>query len=131
MALGAEPVTTTVEGRERYTVSIRYPRDYRADPKPSPAEVLIPLPNGGTVPLGEVAKVSLAQGPLKHPHRGRAARSLYLCRFARPRSRRLCRRCAKGGGGAGRFPARLLRDVERPVRISTSAPRRGCRSWCR
>ena len=32
MALGAEPVTTTVEGRERYTVSIRYPRDYRSDP---------------------------------------------------------------------------------------------------
>jgi len=30
MALGAEPVTTTVEGRERYTVSIRYPRDYRS-----------------------------------------------------------------------------------------------------
>jgi Cu(I)/Ag(I) efflux system membrane protein CusA/SilA len=28
MALGAEPMTTTVEGRERYTVSIRYPRDY-------------------------------------------------------------------------------------------------------
>ena len=36
MALGAEPVTTTVEGRERYTVSIRYPRDYRSTPKPSP-----------------------------------------------------------------------------------------------
>jgi len=33
MALGAEPVTTTVEGRERYTVSIRYPRDYRSDPQ--------------------------------------------------------------------------------------------------
>ncbi|MFL5050681.1 MAG: efflux RND transporter permease subunit, partial [Xanthobacteraceae bacterium] len=32
MALGAEPVTTTVEGRERYAVSIRYPRDYRSDP---------------------------------------------------------------------------------------------------
>jgi hypothetical protein len=33
MALGAEPVATTVEGRERYTVSIRYPRDYRSDPQ--------------------------------------------------------------------------------------------------
>jgi copper/silver efflux system protein len=31
MALGAEPVTTTVEGRERYTVSIRYPRDAPAE----------------------------------------------------------------------------------------------------
>ena len=32
-ALGAEAVTTTVEGRERYTVSIRYPRDLRSDPQ--------------------------------------------------------------------------------------------------
>jgi Cu(I)/Ag(I) efflux system membrane protein CusA/SilA len=63
MALGAEPVTTTVEGRERYTVSIRYPRDYRSRPADIATEVLIPLPKGGTVPLGEVAKVGLAQGP--------------------------------------------------------------------
>jgi Cu(I)/Ag(I) efflux system membrane protein CusA/SilA len=63
MALGAEPVTTTVEGRERYTVSIRYPRDYRSDPEAIASQVLIPMPDGGTVPLGQVAKVSLAQGP--------------------------------------------------------------------
>jgi Cu(I)/Ag(I) efflux system membrane protein CusA/SilA len=63
MALGAEPVTTTVEGRERYTVRIRYPRDYRSDPQAVANEVLIPMPDGGTVPLGQVAKVSLAQGP--------------------------------------------------------------------
>src|SRR4051794_13757278 len=63
MALGAEPVTTTVEGRERYAVTIRYPRDYRSDPQAIATEVLIPMPDGGTVPLGQVAKVSLAQGP--------------------------------------------------------------------
>src|ERR1700726_2101975 len=63
MALGAEPVTTTVEGRERYTVSIRYPRDYRSAPQASATEVLIPMAGGSTVPLGQVAKVSLAQGP--------------------------------------------------------------------
>jgi Cu(I)/Ag(I) efflux system membrane protein CusA/SilA len=63
MALGAEPVTTTVEGRERYTVTIRYPRDYRSDPQAIATEVLIPTAEGGTVPLGQVAKVSLAQGP--------------------------------------------------------------------
>jgi len=63
MALGAEPVTTTVEGRERYTVSIRYPRDYRSDLQAIASEVLIPLADGGAVPLGQVAKVSLAQGP--------------------------------------------------------------------
>ncbi|MDI1345395.1 MAG: CusA/CzcA family heavy metal efflux RND transporter [Pseudolabrys sp.] len=62
-ALGAEAVTTTVEGRERYTVSIRYPRELRSDPQAIASQVLIPLPNGGTVPLGEVAKVELAKGP--------------------------------------------------------------------
>jgi Cu(I)/Ag(I) efflux system membrane protein CusA/SilA len=63
MALGAEPVTTTVEGRERYSVSIRYPRDYRSDPQAIASEVLIPTADGGAVPLKQVAKVSLAQGP--------------------------------------------------------------------
>jgi Cu(I)/Ag(I) efflux system membrane protein CusA/SilA len=62
-ALGADAVTTTVEGRERYTVSLRYPRELRSDPRSIASEVLIPLPNGGTVPLGEVAKVELAKGP--------------------------------------------------------------------
>jgi copper/silver efflux system protein len=63
MALGAEAVTTTVEGRERYTVSIRYPRDLRSDPQAIATQVLVSLPDGGTVPLGEVAKVSLSLGP--------------------------------------------------------------------
>jgi copper/silver efflux system protein len=63
MALGAEPVTTTVEGRERYTVSLRYPRDYRSDPQSIATQVLIPTADGGAVPLGQIAKVSLAQGP--------------------------------------------------------------------
>jgi Cu(I)/Ag(I) efflux system membrane protein CusA/SilA len=62
-ALGADAVTTTVEGRERYTVSLRYPRELRSDPQSIASEVLIPLPNGGTVPLGQVAKVELAKGP--------------------------------------------------------------------
>src|SRR6476660_1891440 len=60
MALGAEPVTTTVEGRERYTVSIRYPRDYRSDPQAIASEVLVPLADGGTIPLGQVAQLTLA-----------------------------------------------------------------------
>ena len=61
--LGAETVTTTVEGRERYGVSVRYPRDLRNDPETIAREVLVPLPNGASVPLGQVARVRLAQGP--------------------------------------------------------------------
>jgi Cu(I)/Ag(I) efflux system membrane protein CusA/SilA len=63
MALGAETVTTTIEGRERYGVSIRYPRDYRSGPQAIASQVLIPVAGGSTVPLGQVAKVSLEQGP--------------------------------------------------------------------
>jgi Cu(I)/Ag(I) efflux system membrane protein CusA/SilA len=63
MALGGDAVTTTVEGRERYTVNIRYPRDLRANPRAIASDVLVPLPNGGTVPLGEVASVELKRGP--------------------------------------------------------------------
>jgi Cu(I)/Ag(I) efflux system membrane protein CusA/SilA len=61
-ALGAEPITTTVEGRERYTVAIRYPRDLRSDPQSIAKNALVALPNGGTVPLGEVADLRLTQG---------------------------------------------------------------------
>ena len=42
--LGAEAVTTTVEGRERYTVNVRYPQAYRADPQSMAENVLIALP---------------------------------------------------------------------------------------
>jgi len=62
MALGAEPITTTVEGRERYTVAIRYPRALRSDPQAIAKDVLVSLPGGGTVPLGEVADIKLTQG---------------------------------------------------------------------
>ncbi|PPD03475.1 MAG: CusA/CzcA family heavy metal efflux RND transporter, partial [Methylocystis sp.] len=62
-ALGGETITTTVEGRERYGVNIRYPRDFRSDPRAIASEVLIAMPGGGTVPLGEVARVELVRGP--------------------------------------------------------------------
>jgi Cu(I)/Ag(I) efflux system membrane protein CusA/SilA len=54
-ALGGETITTTVEGRERYGVNLRYPRDLRSDPQSIAREVLVAMPAGGTVPLGEVA----------------------------------------------------------------------------
>jgi Cu(I)/Ag(I) efflux system membrane protein CusA/SilA len=62
-AIGAETVTTTVEGRERYAVSLRYPRDMRSDPDAIAREVLVPLANGASIPLGEVAQIRRTQGP--------------------------------------------------------------------
>jgi copper/silver efflux system protein len=62
-ALGGQTVTTTVEGRQRFTVNMRYPRDLRDNPKKIASDILVPMPAGGAVPLGEVATVQLARGP--------------------------------------------------------------------
>jgi Cu(I)/Ag(I) efflux system membrane protein CusA/SilA len=66
-ALGGEMVTTTVEGRERFGVIVRYPRELRSSPDLIEREVLVPIAgmNGGSgamVPLGQVARVQVAQG---------------------------------------------------------------------
>ena len=62
MAMGGETVTTTVEGRERYGVTIRYPRDLRSDPQAIAREVQVSTPSGASVPLGEVANVERKRG---------------------------------------------------------------------
>jgi len=62
MALGSEVVTSTVEGRERYGVAIRYPRAFRSDPQSIARDIHVSLSGGGTVPLGEVAEVRLTRG---------------------------------------------------------------------
>jgi Cu(I)/Ag(I) efflux system membrane protein CusA/SilA len=61
-ALGGEMVTTTVEGRERYGVTVRYPRELRGDPQQIAREVLVPIMDGNMIPLGQVAKVVVAKG---------------------------------------------------------------------
>jgi Cu(I)/Ag(I) efflux system membrane protein CusA/SilA len=66
-ALGGETVTTMVEGRERFGVSVRYPRDLRSSPQMIASQVLVPIGGemGGPpamVPLGQMAKVEVAKG---------------------------------------------------------------------
>ena len=61
-ALGGEMVSTTVEGRERFGVTVRYPRELRAHPAQIEREVLVPVMGGAMVPLGQVAKVMVARG---------------------------------------------------------------------
>lgn len=60
--LGGEMVTTMVEGRERFGVSVRYPRELRSDPQVIAREVLVPTMEGGMIPLGQLAKVEIAKG---------------------------------------------------------------------
>ncbi|MEO8198688.1 MAG: efflux RND transporter permease subunit, partial [Thermoanaerobaculia bacterium] len=61
-AIGGENITTTIEGRERYPVSVRYPRDLRDDPDRL-ARVLVPVASGAQVPLSELADLRVTQGP--------------------------------------------------------------------
>jgi Cu(I)/Ag(I) efflux system membrane protein CusA/SilA len=61
-AIGGETVTTTVEGRERYPVNVRYKRELRDDPDRL-KRVLIPTPTGAQIPLGQIAEMVITQGP--------------------------------------------------------------------
>ncbi len=62
-ALGGEVITTTVEGRERFGVITRYPRELRSDPDSIARQVLVPTSAGALIPLGQLAKISLEKGP--------------------------------------------------------------------
>jgi Cu(I)/Ag(I) efflux system membrane protein CusA/SilA len=60
--IGGESITTTVEGRERYPVSVRYGRELRDDPERL-KRILIPGMNGAQVPLGQLIDLRLTSGP--------------------------------------------------------------------
>src|SRR5260370_11140400 len=78
-ALGGQTVTTTVEGRQRFSVNMRYPRDLRENPQTIANDVLVPMPSGGAVPLGEVAKVTPARGPTSiRTENGQLATYIYV-----------------------------------------------------
>jgi Cu(I)/Ag(I) efflux system membrane protein CusA/SilA len=61
-AIGGETVTTTVEGRERYSVNVRYGRDYREDLR-SLERVLVPTPTGAQIPMAQIADIRRVEGP--------------------------------------------------------------------
>ncbi|MBU8934845.1 MAG: CusA/CzcA family heavy metal efflux RND transporter [candidate division Zixibacteria bacterium] len=60
-AIGGMSFTSTIEGRERYPINVRYPRELRDDPE-AMRRVLIPIPGGGKVPLGQIATLGFSKG---------------------------------------------------------------------
>jgi Cu(I)/Ag(I) efflux system membrane protein CusA/SilA len=62
-ALGGEMVTTAVEGRERFSIGVRYPRELRSDPYTIARNVLVPVADGAMVPLGQLAELVVRKGP--------------------------------------------------------------------
>lgn len=62
-AIGGEMVTTMVEGRERFGVIVRYPRELRNSPNAIGNHSLVPTADGAMIPLSSVAHLSLSKGP--------------------------------------------------------------------
>jgi Cu(I)/Ag(I) efflux system membrane protein CusA/SilA len=63
VALGGMPLTTTVEGLERYAVNLRYSRDFREN-LGALREIVIPTPSGAQVPLGQLATIETVHAPM-------------------------------------------------------------------
>jgi Cu(I)/Ag(I) efflux system membrane protein CusA/SilA len=61
-AIGGMEVSRTVEGRERYPITVSYARDFREDPE-ALRRILVATPSGAQVPLGQVARLSFETGP--------------------------------------------------------------------
>jgi Cu(I)/Ag(I) efflux system membrane protein CusA/SilA len=61
-AIGGQNVTTTVEGRERFPVDVRYMRDFRTDPQ-ALDRVLVATPSGAQIPITQLATISMTMGP--------------------------------------------------------------------
>ncbi len=61
-AVGGMNVSWTVEGLERYPINVRYPRELRDSPA-ALREILVSTPRGGSVPLGQVATLTVRDGP--------------------------------------------------------------------
>ncbi|GGD13188.1 cation transporter [Hyunsoonleella pacifica] len=62
VAVGGMVLTQTVEGRERYGVRVRYPRELRANPNDL-KQIYVPVEKGSPVPLSELASIRYEQGP--------------------------------------------------------------------
>src|SRR5208282_4159266 len=63
VALGGMPLSTTVEGLERYAVHLRYSRDFREN-LGALREIIVPTPAGAQVPLGQLAKIETVHAPM-------------------------------------------------------------------
>jgi len=62
VAIGGKMITQTVEGRERYGVRVRYPREQRSSPSDL-ENIYVPTPNGNPIPLKELVTLKYEQGP--------------------------------------------------------------------
>jgi Cu(I)/Ag(I) efflux system membrane protein CusA/SilA len=114
-AVGGEPVTTTVQGRERYTVNVRYARELRDD-LDGLRRVLVPTPSGAQVPLEELAELSLVEGAsMIRNENGLLAGYVYVT-SSDPDLGGFVERAPGRGPHPAAPPHGVLAGLERPVR---------------
>jgi copper/silver efflux system protein len=103
-ALGGENVTQTIEGRERYPVNVRYAREFREN-LPALQRVLVKTPTGASIPLGQLADVTLTTGPaMVRDEDGQLAGYVYVDTVTRDI-----------GGYVNSAKAALARDLRLPI----------------
>ena len=96
-AIGGINITTTIEGRERFPVNVRYQRSYRSDVN-ALKRTLIATPGGAQIPIEQVADITLTTGPtVIRTEQAQLLGYVYVDRGG-PRHRRLRR----GGEARGR-----------------------------
>jgi Cu(I)/Ag(I) efflux system membrane protein CusA/SilA len=126
VALGGMPLTTTVEGLQRYTINLRYDRDFRSDLRALREDIVVPTPTGAQIPLGQLATVKVVDGPMGIKSEGAVPnawvyvdiRGVDVGTYVQAAMR------AVNEAGARRHPAarRLQPFLERPVRIHAACP---------
>ncbi|MBI5816404.1 MAG: efflux RND transporter permease subunit [Nitrospinae bacterium] len=101
-AIGGETIGYVLDGRKRFSISMRYPRDTRESPE-SIGSALIPTPSGASIPLSSVATVSIADGPSEiKSENGRLTGYVYI---------------DVAGRDIGGYAAEAKREVERAVKL--------------
>lgn len=109
-AIGGENITTTIEGRERYPVNLRYPRELRDDIEDL-KRVLVPTMTGAQVPLEQLADIKFVQGPaMIRDENGMLSGYVYV-------------------DMAGRDIGGYVRDAKKVVRESVKLPSGYSLSW--
>ncbi|MBS1109084.1 MAG: heavy metal efflux pump, CzcA family, partial [Anaeromyxobacteraceae bacterium] len=122
-AVGGDEQGVTVEGRERYSINVRYARDYRED-LDALKRVLLPLPRGGQIPMQEIADVLLVSGPsMIRNENGMLSGYVYVdFDTSRIDIGTYVDAAKKAVAGGGEGPHRLLPLLERAVREHAAGP---------
>jgi Cu(I)/Ag(I) efflux system membrane protein CusA/SilA len=109
-AIGENNITTTIEGRRRFPVRVRYAPEFRRDPRDL-ASVLVTGSNGAQIPLGQVAEIRQVSGPaMINSENGLLEVSVLL-------------------NARGRDPGSVIADAEKAIRAAVKMPPGYYYSW--